>query len=136
TGMVDGGTVGRFRGRRAPDGRIGGVKYPRPLRVLLQLDFAREREAAKDPVWNGLHERLNPPPEPPELPDPFYQRSDEYAPAVEDHVEGEQGAPLDALARLERARRLAWLGDLAGATAEYTWLWERADAHEPELGPV
>src|SRR6516225_4722275 len=71
----------RFRGGTA----LNKLHFPKPLRYSEDIDLTRTREGASKPVWDRVHDLLNP-----WLGDPEYHRSS-TAPSLPYKVEAEDG---------------------------------------------
>jgi predicted nucleotidyltransferase component of viral defense system len=72
----------RFRGGTA----LNKLHFPKPLRYSEDIDLTRTKEGASKPIWDRLHDLLNP-----WLGDPVYLRSP-VAPAFRYEVSAEDGS--------------------------------------------
>ncbi|HED54154.1 MAG TPA: hypothetical protein ENJ00_08130 [Phycisphaerales bacterium] len=100
--------------------------------AVFGLDFELDRARAKDPVWSTLHGLRNPP-IPREDIARFAGVEDDNA-NIFDITASEY--PGDVLATLRTARLETETGDAIQAAGTYTWIWEKAAAHDPAFGPA
>lgn len=119
-----------IQGLSPPIEPLSDGAYIKPMELLLQLDLYLDRLRAREPVWVGHHDRLNPPPPAPNQV-LFSKVSD---------PEGDSWPPADSdpgiWSSLVQAREEAGTGNQRLATGIYTWLWESGTRTAHWLAPL
>lgn len=119
-----------IQGLSPPIEPLSDGAYIKPMELLLQLDLYLDRLRAKEPVWVGHHDRLNPPPAAPNQV-LFSKMSD---------PDGDAWPPADSdpglWSSLVQAREEARTGNQRLATGIYTWLWESGTRSAHWLAPL
>ncbi len=110
-----------------------------PLTVLGILELARERTAARDPVWAAQHERDNPPVPAPDPGPPLHRREGEYAKSIEPLAPLDVDSVATTIVRYDVLERILRAGDsrtrLMEAAGLWTWAVEAAAIHDPDVEP-
>lgn len=111
-----------------------------PLTVLGVLELARERTAARDPVWAAKHERDNPPVAAPDPGPPLHRREGEYAQVIEPLAPVDVNPVARTVVRYDVLERILRAGDsrtrLMEAAGLWTWAVEAAAMHDPDVEPA